>query len=177
MSKKRLRDINVKTVTNGYVLIVEGTEYMAFSEEQLINCFFAHVAVGKKEYLDHETAESLVEAAATWKDQGEAYEAVAKWMSLARKAEKREQAAARGQANANARADKLEDKIIELKKEVADLRAQLAKHKQFGTMLVGCQVVDAPRDKFDYQLRKSDVVQPKKKKKKKGKSRYARRND
>ena len=173
MSKKRLRAINIKTVPNGYILIVEGTEYMAFSEEQLINCFFAYVAVGKKEYLDHETSEALIEAAATWKEKGDAIEAVATWMSLARKAEKREQAAARGQANANARADDLEDKCIELKKEVADLRAQLAKHKQFGTMLVGCKVVDDPGDKFDYKLRKSDVAP----KKKKGKSRYARRND
>ena len=174
MAKKDLQNIAVRTVSNGYILTVGTIDYMAFSIEQLVNCFFAHVAVGKKEYLDFETAEALVEAAATWKDQGEAYEAVAKWMSLARKAEKREQAAARGQANANARADELEDKCIELKKEVADLRAQLAKHKQFGTMLVGCQVVDATGDKFDYQLRKSDVVPQKKKK---GKSRYARRND
>jgi hypothetical protein len=174
MAKKDLQNIAVRTVSNGYILTVGTIDYMAFSIEQLVNCFFAHVAVGKKAYLDSETAEALVEAAATWKDQGEAYEAVAKWMSLARKAEKREQAAARGQANANARADELEDKCIELKKEAADLRAQLAKHKQFGTMLVGCKVVDDPGDKFDYKLRKSDVVPPKKKK---GKSRYARRND
>lgn len=173
MAKKDLKNIAVRTVSNGYILTVGTIDYMAFSIEQLVNCFFAHVAVGKKEYLDQETAEALVEAAATWKDQGEAYEAVAKWMSLARKAEKREQAAARGQANANARADELEDKCIELKKEVSDLRAQLAKHKQFGTMLVGGTVIDAPGDKFDYKLRKSDVAP----KKKKGKSRYARRND
>ena len=164
MAKKDLQNIAVRTVSNGYILTVGTIDYMAFSIEQLVNCFFAHVAVGKKEYLDSETAEALVEAAATWHDKGDAYEAVAKWMSLARKAEKREQAAARGQANANARADELEDKIIELKKEAAELRAQLAKHKQFGTMLVGCQVVDDPGDKFDYKLRKSDVS-PKKKKK------------
>lgn len=174
MAKKDLQNIAVRTVPNGYILTVDTIDYMAFSIEQLINCFFAHVAVGKKAYLDSETAEALVEAAATWKDQGEAYEAVAKWMSLARKAEKREQAAARGQANANARAEELEDKIIELKKEAADLRAQLAKHKHFGTMLVGRKVVDDPGDKFDYKLRKSDVAPQKKKK---GKSRYARRND
>ena len=174
MAKKDLQNIAVRTVSNGYILTVGTIDYMAFSIEQLVNCFFAHVAVGKKAYLDFETAEALVEAAATWKDQGEAYEAVAKWMSLARKAEKREQAAARGQANANARADELENKCIELKKEVADLRAQLAKHKQFGTMLASGPVIDDPGDKFDYKLRKSDV-EPKKKKK--GKSRYARRND
>ena len=174
MAKKDFQNIAVRTVSNGYILTVGTVDYMAFSQEQLINIFFAHVAIGKKNFIDHETAEALIEAAATWKEKGDAIEAVATWMSLARKAEKREQAAARGQANANARADDLEDKCIELKKEVADLRAQLAKHKQFGTMLVGCQVVDDPGDKFDYKLRKSDVTPPKKKK---GKSRYARRND
>ena len=173
MAKKDFQNIAVRTVSNGYILTVGTIDYMAFSIEQLVSIFFAHVAIGKKKFLDHETSEALIEAAATWKEKGDAIEAVATWMSLARKAEKREQAAARGQANANARADELEDKCIELKKEVSDLRAQLAKHKQFGTMLVGCKVVDDPGEKFDYKLRKSDVAP----KKKKGKSRYARRND
>ena len=172
MAKKDLQNIQVKTVSNGYILTVDTIDYMAFSIEQLINIFIVHVGIGKKKYLDHETAEAIIEALATYPDKQEAIEAVAKWMSVARKAEKREQAAARGQANANARADELEDKCIELKKEVADLRAQLAKHKQFGTMLVSGPVIDDPGDKFDYKLRKSDVAPPKKKK---GKSRYERK--
>lgn len=171
MAKKELQNIAVKTVTNGYILTVGTVDYMAFSQEQLINIFFAHVAIGKKTFLDQETAEALVEAAATWKDQGEAYEAIAKWMSLARKAEKREQAAARGQANANARADELEDKCIELTKENAELRAEIAKHKCLGTMLVGGgnpDIKPEPVEKPDYRIRKIDLTdKPKKRVRKK----------
>ena len=166
MAKKDLQNIAVRTVSNGYILTVGTIDYMAFSIEQLVNCFFAHVAVGKKAYLDFETAEALVEAAATWKDQGEAYEAVAKWMSLARKAEKREQAATQGIVNANAKVEQLEDRIIELKKENAELCSEIAKHKRLGTMFVGGghpDIKPEPVEKPDYRIRKVDMMdEPKK---------------
>ena len=72
MAKKDLKNIAVRTVSNGYILTVGTIDYMAFSIEQLVNCFFAHVAIGKKNFLDHETAEALIEAAATWKEKGDA---------------------------------------------------------------------------------------------------------
>ena len=42
MAKKDLQNIAVRTVSNGYILTVGTVEYMAFSQEQLINIFFAH---------------------------------------------------------------------------------------------------------------------------------------
>lgn len=170
MAKKELQNIAIKTVTNGYILTVGSIDYMAFSQEQLINVFFAHVAIGKKKFLDHETAEALIEAAATWKEKGDAIEAVATWMSVAKKAQKKEQAATQGIVNANAKVEQLEDRIIELKKENADLRAQIAKHKQLGTMLVGGHqaIKTEPVEKPDYRIRKIDLTdKPKKRVRKK----------
>ena len=171
MAKKDLKNIAVRTVSNGYILTVGTIDYMAFSIEQLVNCFFAHVAIGKKIFLDHETAEALVEAAATWKEKGDAIEAVATWMSVAKKAQKKEQAATQGIVNANAKVEQLEDRIIELKKENAELRAEIAKHKHIGTMLVGGDHPDIkpePVEKPDYRIRKVDLTdKPKKRVRKK----------
>ena len=161
MAKKEFQNIAVKTVTNGYILTVGSIDYMAFSQEQLINIFFAHVAIGKKNFLDQEMAEALIEAAATWKEKGDAIEAVATWMSVAKKAQKKEQAATQGIVNANAKVEQLEDRIDELKKENADLRAQIAKHKQLGTMLVGGghpDIKTEPVEKPDYRIRKIDLT-------------------
>ena len=166
MAKKELQNIAIKTVANGYILTVGTVDYMAFSQEQLINIFFAHVAIGKKNFLDHETAEALIEAAATWKEKGDAIEAVATWMSVAKKAQKKEQAATQGIVNANAKVEQLEDRIILLKKENAELCAEIAKHKRLGTMFVGGghpDIKPEPVEKPDYRIRKVDLMdEPKK---------------
>ena len=166
MAKKELQNIAIKTVANGYILTVGTVDYMAFSQEQLINIFFAHVAIGKKTFLDQETAEALIEAAATWKEKGDAIEAVATWMSVAKKAQKKEQAATQGIVNANAKVEQLEDRITELKKENAELCAEIAKHKRLGTMFVGGGYPDIkpePVEKPDYRIRKVDMMdEPKK---------------
>ena len=160
MAKKKLQNIFVKTVPNGYVLMVYNKEYMAFNEEQLINIFFAHVAIGKKEFLDQDMAAAIIEAAATWKEKGDALEAVATWMTTARKAMKKEQAATRGMVNANLRAEQLEDQIADLKKENDDLRAELAKLKSLSKMLVGGGhkdiIIEEPKSKPDYKIRRVD---------------------
>ena len=166
MAKKELQNIAIKTVANGYILTVGTVDYMAFSQEQLINIFFAHVAIGKKNFLEHETAEALIEAAATWKEKGDAIEAVATWMSVAKKAQKKEQAATQGIVNANAKVEQLEDRITELKKENAELCAEIAKHKRLGTMFVGGghpDIKPEPVEKPDYRIRKVDMMdEPKK---------------
>lgn len=166
MAKKELQNIAIKTVANGYILTVGTVDYMAFSQEQLINIFFAHVAIGKKKFLDQETAEALIEAAATWKEKGDVIEAVAIWMSVVKKAQKKEQAATQGIVNANAKVEQLEDRITELKKENAELCAEIAKHKRLGTMFVGGghpDIKPEPVEKPDYRIRKVDMMdEPKK---------------
>lgn len=160
MSEKKLTNILVKTVPNGYVMVVGGNEYMAFSEEQLVNIFFAHVAVGEKKYLDQDMTAALIEAAATWSDKGEAITAVATWMTTARKAVKKEAAATRGMVNANERAEKMEDEIADLKKENNELRAEIVKLRRIGTALVGGGhpdvIEEATKKKVDYKIRKID---------------------
>ena len=91
-------------------------------------------------------------------------------MSVAKKAQKKEQAATQGIVNANAKVEQLEDRIDELKKETAELRAEIAKHKQLGTMLVGGGHPDIPKpvEKPDYRIRKIDLMdEPKKRVRKK----------
>ena len=143
MTKKDFQNIAVRTVSNGYILTVGTIDYMAFSQEQLINIFFAHVAIGKKKFLDQEMSESLIEAAATWKEKGDAIEAVATWMSVAKKAQKNEQAATQG----------------------------IVKHKCLGTMLVGGghpDIKPEPVEKPNYRIRKIDLTdKPKKRVRKK----------
>lgn len=161
MAKKKLQNIAVRTVNNGYILTVGTIDYMAFNIEQLVNIFFVHVAVGKKEYIDQDIADALIEAAATWKDKGQLTEAVARWMSTARKEMRKEQAATKGMINANLRAEQLEDEVEQLKKENADLRAEIVKLKKLGTVLVGGHhdvIIDEPKKKSDHKIRKIDLV-------------------
>ena len=170
MAKKKLTNISVKPVSNGYVLIVDDKEYMAFNVEQLINIFFTHVAVGKTEYLDQDMSAALLTAAATWSTVGDALEANATWISAARKAEKREQAAIRGQANANERAEKAEREAKRYYEEVVQLRLENDRYAKrlmgIGTKLVGGS--DNITSKPDYSIRKSDVEEkPKRKRKRK----------
>ena len=158
MAKKKLH-IEVREVSNGYVLIVGEKEYMAFNVEQLINIFFTHVAVGKTEYLDQDMSAAILTAAATWKTVGDALEANAVWISAARKAEKHEQAAIRAQANANERAEKAEREARRYYEENVQLRLDVdmleKKLKGIGTKLVGGSHPDVIQ-KPDYKIRKVD---------------------
>ena len=155
MSKKNLPNIFVRKVPNGYVLIVDSKEYMAFNVDQLINIFFTHVAVGKTEYLDQEMSAALLTAAASYETIGDALEAVATWMAAARKAEKHEQAAIRAQANANERAERAEREREKLHDENLDLRMKVSilEKKLMG---IGKQLVGDTKPKSDYNIRKRD---------------------
>ena len=166
--KKELPDISVRKVPNGYILRVGQKEYLAFDPDQLTDQFFTHVAIGITGYLNRDMAAALLEAAATYKTVGEALEAVATWIAAARKAEKHELAAMKGQANANQRAEKAETERDRLLVENSELRLKVTtlerKLTDIGTKLVGCPSVKESKPKSDYRIRKRDI-EPKKKRK------------
>ena len=176
--KHELPKIEVHTLPNGYALNVDNKRYLYFNAEDLIAGFFTHVAVGKTEYLDKETVEGILIAAATWKTIGDAMEANANLIAEARKAHTGENTALRGQAAANERAEKAEseckrlrEKNIELQTEVLGLKQSM---ERIGATIVGAKkttrVVIEDVDKLTKGQKQ--IV---KESKKKGKSRYARK--
>ena len=124
MNRPNLK-IEVSTVPNGYVLKVGNKEYLYFTVEQLIGGFFTRVGIEETEILTREMVESLMVAAATWKTVGEAYAANASLMANAKKAQSGENAALRGQAAANERADEAEREVRRLKERNIELESEL----------------------------------------------------
>ena len=176
--KHELPKIEVHTLPNGYALHVDNKRYLYFNAEDLIAGFFTHVAVGKTEYLDKETVEGILIAAATWKTIGDAMEANANLIAEAQKAHTGENTALRGQAAANERAEKAEseckrlrEKNIELQTEVLGLKQSM---ERIGATIVGAKkttrVVIEDVDKLTKGQKQ--IV---KESKKKDKSRYARK--
>ena len=177
MAKELLR-LSLKTVPNGYVLKVGSQEYMCFNIEQLLGGIFTHIAIEKTGYMDKDMVVSVLQAAATWKSVGEALEANASLLAETRKAHAGENAALRGQAAANERAEKAEkerdrlyEKKIALEAEILQLQASL---KHIGDTLVGGKKSRAVLVEPKMTKGREAMI---KESKKKGKSRYARRND
>ena len=179
MSRKDFPHINVVNLPNGYALTVGDNEYLAMTPESLVDIFFVHVAIGKLEYINRDMAAGLLQAAATWKTVGEALSANAQLLAETRRAERDYQAAIRGQAAANERADKalkernfFYQENLELKLENDRLKKKL---EGIGRAVVGSKPEPTEKKKYDRSdIRKSDIY-PKPKTKKKGKERYARK--
>ena len=177
MSKKNFPQISVVTLPNGYALTVGKHEYLALSPESLVDLVFVHIAIGELDYINRDMAAGLLQAAATWKDVGEALSANAQLLGETRWAERDYQNAIRGQAKANEDCG-LYAKNIELEYEVKKLKEKI---DGIGKMLVGGEpksrplpVLDAPKKKKKYDrsdITKADIFG---KPKKKGKARYAR---
>lgn len=173
--RKKLTHIRIDPLPNGYALTVGNNEYMFFDEDSLICGFFTHFGIKKTEYLDKEMVKSILEAAATWKTVGEAFEANAKLMAAVKRAQGEANAAYKAQSRANERAEKAEDaldvlktKNIELEAELCQLRQQLklmkydVKPKSRPVMV---DVEHVSRGRLELSVGK-----------KKGKSRYARKD-
>ncbi len=177
MNRPKLK-IEVFTAPNGYVLKVGNKEYLYFTVEQLIGGFFTRVGIEETEILTREMVESLMVAAATWKTVGEAYAANASLMANAKKAQSGENAALRGQAAANERAEKAESECKRLREKNIELQTEVLELKQsmdrIGATIVGAKkttrVVIEDVDKLTKGQKQ--IV---KESKKKGKSRYARK--
>ena len=78
MAKKAKRpNIFLTTVPNGYVLKVDGQEYMAFDVENMLAQVFTHIAIHERDYLEANFVKSLFEVALAYPDHKDAYNALA----------------------------------------------------------------------------------------------------
>ena len=68
--KKKLPQIKVSTVANGYVLTVEKAkhEFMYFTPEKLLEGFMIHVGLHLTEQMSQEDISRFVDAAINWND-------------------------------------------------------------------------------------------------------------
>lgn len=75
--KKKLPNIHVETVPNGYAMKVEGYQYMTFSPEGLLSEIFYRVGCQELDWCDRKFVENIVEAAGAWPTMKEAITAIA----------------------------------------------------------------------------------------------------
>ena len=68
--KKKLPKIEVHSVSNGYVMTIEGhrQEYMYFSPEKLMEGVMVHVGLKMTDQLSAETISSFIDSALQWND-------------------------------------------------------------------------------------------------------------
>ena len=86
--KKKLLNIHVETLPNGYALTVGNKQYMYFDAQKLLAGMFYHIGLQKNDYFNTAMIENLMVAAATWPTIGEALEANATLMADKQAAEK-----------------------------------------------------------------------------------------
>ena len=183
MSKKNFPHISVTTLPNGYALTVGKHEYLALSPESLVDLVFVHIAIGELDYINRDMAAGLLQAAATWKDVGEALSANAQLLGETRRAEREYQSALRGQAKANEECEAMRKERDRFYEKNLELQYELQKAKDkidgIGRTLVGgsrpVAVIKEPKKYPSSTITKEDVYG--KPKKKKGKDRYARKDD
>lgn len=72
---KELLPIKIETLPNGYGLKVDGNDYMAFNDRELLEMMFVHVGLEKRNYMDKDTIHDLMTACATWPKEGDAIKA------------------------------------------------------------------------------------------------------
>lgn len=133
MRRKKIKNISVATVANGYVLKYEGMRghsgFMYFNSEELTAGLLRHVVLGVKDEQNKTMCECLLQSMATWSTVGEIHEATAELMKEARDAEDRATAARKMYAAAEKRIDELSDEIAKLKRKNAEYHTELFKYR------------------------------------------------
>ena len=66
--KKKLPQIEIRTLANGYSLSIEGhkQEYMYFTPDKLLEGFMVHVGLKMTEQLNPDTIKSFIDSALEW---------------------------------------------------------------------------------------------------------------
>ena len=66
--KKKLPQIEIRTLANGYSLSIEGhkQEYMYFTPDKLLEGFMVHVGLKMTEQLSPDTIKSFIDSALEW---------------------------------------------------------------------------------------------------------------
>ena len=120
MGKKKTHKILLVTVPNGYSLEVDGTGYMYFTLPELVEGFFTHIGLGIANYCEEQVMRDLLTACATYPNEGDAIQAVAKLEAeceALRQSHYRDNAAIRD----------LKDRLAKTAQELADTKAKLAR--------------------------------------------------
>lgn len=133
MRKKKIKNISVATVANGYVLKYEGMRghsgFMYFNAEELTAGLLRHVVLGVKDEQNKVMCECLLQSMATWSTVGEMHEATAELMKEARDADEKAATARRMYAAAEKRIEELSDEIAKLKRKNAEYYTELFKYR------------------------------------------------
>lgn len=80
--KKKLPNIRVETLPNGYAMKVEGYQYMMFSPMALLEEMMMRVGVGEMKYFDRTFLRNVMTAVAVWPTIEEATTAIANQMEI-----------------------------------------------------------------------------------------------
>ena len=121
MKKEKRLLIEVITRNNGYSLNVgRKIKAMYFTEEELIAGFFYHVVLKEMDYMNTETIQHLMEAAAAWPTNEEALMAIAQVKDDCSLAQKKER-------QAQTQATKLIHQVEELEKKLAEMTEKYTK--------------------------------------------------
>ena len=64
---KEFRQINVKTLPNGYALTVGECSYMYYNEKDLLEGFMYHVGLSENDYADKESIEEFLSASIVYR--------------------------------------------------------------------------------------------------------------
>lgn len=123
MKKKKRLSIEVITRNNGYLLNVgKKIKAMYFTEEELVAGFFDHVVLKEMDYMNIETIQHLMEAAAAWPTNEEALMAIAQVKDDCSLAQKKER-------YAQTQATKLIHQVEDLDKKLAEMTEKYTKAK------------------------------------------------
>lgn len=139
--EKKMPQVSVSTLHNGYAITIDDHEYMCFTAEQLVSEVFVRLALGELDYMDKDTISAVLESVARWKDTKEAMMANAELIGTARRAQINKNIAQIGQAKANLKVEKLQQDYKQLLKENAAQRMEIErlefKLRKFDRILVG----------------------------------------
>ena len=80
--KKKLPNIRVETLPNGYAMKVEGYQYMTFSPMALLEEMMMRVGVGEMKYFDRTFLRNVMTAVAAWPTIADATTAIANQMEI-----------------------------------------------------------------------------------------------
>ena len=121
MKKEKRLLIEVITRNNGYSLNVgRKIKAMYSTEEELVAGFFDHVVLKEMDYMNTETIQHLMEAAAAWPTNEEALMAIAQVKDDCSLAQKKER-------QAQTQATKLIHQVEDLEKKLAEMTEKYTK--------------------------------------------------
>lgn len=128
--KKKLLNIHVEQLPNGYALTVGTKQYMYFDAMKLLAGMFYHIGLKENDYFNSQMIENLMTAAATWPTVGEAIAANATLMADKQSAEHEARTARNQFAKISLDYEKLQAKTTSLLIENGELKEQVFMFKK-----------------------------------------------